>query len=285
MPTIYSHDEAVAAYTSYTSYIKLLHLAQPGPRWTLKYPPPGDWPQITEEDFACDGTTDVALEFMRHIPQWEDDGPEFIPNLGLVSYLNPALIKSQREHSEEMRQSRSQPEPDVPGHLVCLGSNQGETEDYFNVYLDTKHGLVLVEQIDYKLMPDLGIPECERGDSDDFDGEEFWDQYEYPDPLAFKISEDAEVHYEFYDIKPFFEACERKLRSLEWCPSFRGRGGLVADEGPWLDRAAVEERRGIMRDTGWPAETWNKPVAQWIIRELDGERDWDAEDIFGPAPD
>lgn len=59
----------------------------------------------------------------------------------------------------------------------------------------------------------------------------------------------------------------------------------MEDEGPWLDRAAIEERRRIMRDAGWPAETWNKGVAEWMIRELDGERDWDAEDIFGPGRD
>ncbi|KAK8084060.1 hypothetical protein PG996_002841 [Apiospora saccharicola] len=94
-----------------------------------------------------------------------------------------------------------------------------------------------------------------------------------------------EVNYEVYAIRPFFEACERRLRSLAWCPSFRPGHALVEDAGPWLERAAMGERRRVMRDAGWSVETWNKGVAEWMIRELDGQRDLDAEGILKPGQD
>ncbi|KAK7923670.1 hypothetical protein PG985_007741 [Apiospora marii] len=170
-----------------------------------------------------------------------------------------------------MRQSGSSPLSSDPGHLVCLGCNLGEVEYWFSVYLDTKHGVVLVEQVDSKLCPDLGIPQC--SDPAIVENED----YEVPETLYY--DEEMEMHYEFYDIKPFFEACQQKLRSLEWCPSFRGRG-LVQGEGALLDKKAMEERRNIIWDAGWPAETWNRDVARWMIRELDGERGLDAEGIL-----
>ena len=208
---------------------------------------------------------------MRHIPQWEDDGPEFMPKLRLKSNIEQERIEKKRKRSEEMRQNGSFPQSAVPAHLVCLGSNLGEVEYWFSVYLDTKHGVVLVEQVDFKLCPDLGIPQC----SDPAIVED--EDYEVPETIY--SDEEMEMHYELYDIKPFFQACEQKLRSLEWCPSFRERS-LVQEEGALLDKKAMEERRKIIREAGWPAETWKKDVARWMIRELDGEMDLDAEDIL-----
>ncbi|KAK8087652.1 hypothetical protein PG997_002613 [Apiospora hydei] len=163
----------------------------------------------------------------------------------------------------------------MPGHFVCLGSNQSEQEYWYNVMLDTKHGVILVEQLDPGICPDLGIPQCTDVDIGDED-------YELPEMETF--DEATEVHYEVYAIRPFFEACEQKLRSLEWCPDFWDHS-LVEDAGDGLDRDAMAERRGIIRDAGWPAEKWNKDVAQWMIRELDGERDLDAEEICKPDRD
>ncbi|KAK8087653.1 hypothetical protein PG997_002614 [Apiospora hydei] len=205
---MYSHDETVEALSS---YLKLLDRVHSGPE-CLQFPPQGGWPQITKSGFACLGITDETLELLRHVPQWETRCLDFMPRLSLDSYIDPRLVAAWNENSERLRGGEENvPTSRVPPRLVLLGSNQEAEEYYYKVYIDTKHGAVLMEQNAGNIWPELGIPQCKdevKRDADVLPGPDPWG----PD----------EMEYAYYRIQPFFAACEQKAALARVVPGLRG---------------------------------------------------------------
>ncbi|KAK8043846.1 hypothetical protein PG994_012684 [Apiospora phragmitis] len=162
---------------------------------------------ITKEGFACLGFTEEALELLRHLPQWDLGGPEFVLGLALECYLDPRLIAYWNEHSDKLRRG--------DGEEATKTQKSTTTK----VFLDTKHGVVLMEQNVGNVWPEMGIPTCnEEVKLDDEDS------MPEPDPWG-----PEGMEYAYYRIQPFFAACEQKLRSLEWFPGYVDREGCLME--------------------------------------------------------
>ena len=67
----FSRDELVSELTSYYEFLVSLYL----PASRLKYPPPGGWPELTDDFLAPLNKNGVVTDLIRHLPYVE--GEEF----------------------------------------------------------------------------------------------------------------------------------------------------------------------------------------------------------------
>ncbi|KAI4871185.1 hypothetical protein F4820DRAFT_8721 [Hypoxylon rubiginosum] len=262
---LYSHDETVAAITSYYEFVSRAHAISVGSK--LLHPPPEGWPQLTADCdvVACLGLNDEALHLIRHIPYFEfSDSLHILPDVQPKSYIDDQRLMAaarQRSSGEPERASNSE-EEDLgrpPPHLVLLGHVAEGREYGHDAWLDTKLGNVVMGNYHRQARPDIGgIPE----DGNDPNP----DDHSY-DNLFRAYGSGGEGCV--WRIGTFFAACERNLRELVWMPGMdEGDGGwILADEGesPYamLD---YEHRKRIMRDNGWPGDGWNP---DGVVEELD----------------
>ncbi|XXG95827.1 hypothetical protein Hte_002098 [Hypoxylon texense] len=276
---LYSHDDTVAAITSYYKLVSRAHAISVGSK--LLHPPPEGWPQLTANgDVAARlGLGDEPLNLIRHIPYFEfSDSLHILPDVQPKSYIDDQRrMAAARQRgaergggeSDEAQTSSSSSSSNTggeedskrpPPHLVLLGHIAEGREYGHDAWLDTKLGNVVVGNYHGQARPSIGgIPE--DGNSDP-DGDDHLYDHLF---RAYGLEGEGCV----WRISTFFAACERNLRELVWMPGMdEGDGGwLLEDEGgsPYaiLD---YEHRKRIMRDNGWPSDGWNP---DGVVEELD----------------
>lgn len=71
MSSAYSHDETIAAITSYYKLVSKAYAITRNS--TLLHPPPKGWPELGRAEVAAGlGLSDAAVRLLRHIPYFED---------------------------------------------------------------------------------------------------------------------------------------------------------------------------------------------------------------------
>ncbi|RYP67029.1 hypothetical protein DL771_007448 [Monosporascus sp. 5C6A] len=257
----YSHNAAVTAITSFYEMVMRAHSEKAG---ELRYPPPGGWPQITQEPFAALGKTDTVIELMRHIPyiqatRW--GGEVHIMNQTVaVNYIDDSYCQDMARRSQEMRDAgkeREGGENPIGPDVLCLADRGEECEYGYDILIDTKNGVVVLER-EYYQIPDY----CYRG-AIAFDDE---DEYIKANPEPWRDNPP-------FPIEVFFEMCKRQFRVMNWIPLLEpnGRGRVYelptdhAPGGPGDRGHAL--RMQIFRESGWPGSDgegrgWDRDTAE-----------------------
>ncbi|KAK8061070.1 hypothetical protein PG997_015291 [Apiospora hydei] len=261
----YSHDETVAAITSYYKLVSKVHAITRNS--TLLFPPPEGWPELGRAEVAAGlGFSDEVMRLLRHIPYFEDsEAVQILPDVQPHSYIEPQRIELYAElgkRSSAAGEGEETPKP-LP-YLVSLGCNAPDREYGHDVWLDTKRGIVLVGSY-HDVRPDIGVPEDGIFSSSDDDNNNEGDYEDLFTEYGQKGSGRS------WRVGTFFAACERNLRELMWMPGMdEGDEGWMLDKGesPYaiLD---YEERMRIMRSKGWPGDSWDpEAVADEVDRLL-----------------
>ncbi|KAI1140796.1 hypothetical protein F5Y05DRAFT_287078 [Hypoxylon sp. FL0543] len=255
---LYSHDETVAAITSYYKLVSRAHAVSTDS--TLLHPPPEGWPQLSADSGLVSGLgfSDEALNLIRHIPYFENsDLLQILPDVQPCSYIeNQRLLAVANQRNSEQGGDGGETSP--PPHLVLLGQIPQQREFGHDVWLDTKLGNAIMGNYHAQARPSIGdIPEDGiYPDANDHSYDNLFSKYgQKGEGCTWRIS-------------TFFAACERNLRELEWIPGMdEGDNGWLLDEGesPYamLD---YEHRKRIMRENGWPDGDWNP---DGVVEELD----------------
>ncbi|KAI2464692.1 hypothetical protein F4781DRAFT_439329 [Annulohypoxylon bovei var. microspora] len=214
----YSHDETVAAITSY--YKLVSRALAVGTNSTLLYPPPEGWPQLTNPDVVAGlGLSDEAISLIRHIPYFkyiEEDR------------LQLAAIRGKSVRNGESEQASNTDEDSQPPHLMKLG----------NVIMGNYHCQVQFDANDAScdgICPDV-------------------DDHSY-DNLFSAYGQKGEGCS--WRIGTFFASSERSLRELGWLPGMdEGDGGWIIPNESEAVCAMLdwEHRKQIMRHNGWPGD-------------------------------
>ncbi|KAK7936731.1 uncharacterized protein PG986_015169 [Apiospora aurea] len=265
----YSHDETVAAITSYYKLVSKAHAIARNS--TLLHPPPEGWPELGRPEVAAGlGLSDEAMRLLRHIPYFEgSEAVQILPDVQPHSYIEPQRIELYAERGKrssaagdtDKAAGEGEKTQKPPPHLVSLGCNAPEREYGHDVWLDTKRGIVLVGSY-HDVQPDIGVPEDGVFFSDDDDdGEEYENLFsEYGQKGSGRS----------WRVSTFFATCGRTLRELVWMPGMdEGDEGWMLDQGesPYaiLD---YEERKRIMRSKGWPGDSWDPEAVAEEVDQL-----------------
>ncbi|KAI0838304.1 hypothetical protein F5Y06DRAFT_269102 [Hypoxylon sp. FL0890] len=262
---LYSHDETVAAITSYYKLVSRAHAVSTDS--TLLHPPPEGWPQLTADSdvVARRGFSDEAINLIRHIPYFENsDALQILPDVQPKSYIEEQRLLTAARQRNPPRDGESEGEvkggeDSPPSHLVLLGHIPQQREYGHDVWLDTKLGNVIMGNYHAQVRPSIGdIPE--DGIYPDADDHSY-------DNLFSGYGQKGEGYT--WRIATFFAACERNLRDLVWIPGMdEGDGGWILPyegESPYA-MVDYEGRKRIMRDNGWPDDGWNP---RGVVEELD----------------
>ncbi|KAI1459731.1 hypothetical protein F4805DRAFT_51599 [Annulohypoxylon moriforme] len=256
--SLYSHDETVAAITSYYTLLSRAHA--PNSWADLQYPPPEGWPQFDDPDVIAGlNLTDEALELVRHIPYFLRDELHLLPDVGSYSYIEDRELSRAAESGASLRRGETTPgEDEAPSHFVLLGGIIETRDRGSDFWIDTKRGNAVVGNWHGEgltgpyIRPDGIYPE-----PDDNSYVDLFHRYDgYGDHNCWRIS-------------TFFPACERLLRELEWIPGMdeddinRLYETESRDSDCWLD---FKQMRQIMRNNGWPGDDWNP---DGVLAEMD----------------
>ncbi|KAI1082487.1 hypothetical protein F5B20DRAFT_531518 [Whalleya microplaca] len=244
---LYSHEETVAAITSYYKLVSRAHaITTYSP---LLYPPPGGWPQLTDPDVVTGlGFSDDALDLVRHIPYFENsDIFHIVPNVQPKSYIGELRLEAAANLGESVRNGESHQASNP--HIVLLGYRAPGREYGHDIWLDTKLGNAIMGNYHGQVQPYIGDI-AEDGNDPDPDDSSY-------DNLFYEYGQKGE--YLYWRIGTFFAACERNLRELVWIPGMdEGDNGWLLDEhGDSYTILDYEHRKRIMRDNGWPGDSWN----------------------------
>ncbi|XDG05231.1 hypothetical protein ABKA04_004846 [Annulohypoxylon sp. FPYF3050] len=261
----YSHEETVAAITSYYELVQRAHAI--ARKRDLVYPPPEGWPQLNDPDVAAGyGYNEDCLKLMRHIPYFEySEGMQILPDVEPCNYIDKLRHRIAKETGEYIRRggdmadskdsedSEDSEERYIPPFLMVLGLIPHEREYGSSCWVDTKLGEILVGNYHGEDFVNIGEePDCMDVDPDDHSYDNVFYEYDQEgQSLAWRIS-------------TFFAACERQLKELEWIPGMsEGEDGrIIQDETSSFSMLSMERRKQIMRDNGWPGDNWNPEAAR-----------------------
>ncbi|KAI6081543.1 hypothetical protein F4821DRAFT_248980 [Hypoxylon rubiginosum] len=247
---LYSHDDTVAAITSY--YKLLAHAIHSTE--SLLHPPPEGWPQLHDPDVVLGlGYSDEALNLIRHIPYFEQsDIFQIMPDVQPKSYIEVFHLERYANWGRILRSgSYNEPEDErgIPSHLICLGIRAEEREWGHEMWLDTKLGNVIVGSNHAQVPPDMVIVPEDCNSWDDSYSNLFFDYGHEGEGFAWRID-------------TFFAACERHLREMHWIPGLTSYVLHIDGEGNDIALLRNEQRKQIMRDYGWPGDSWDAWAAQ-----------------------
>ncbi|KAI0892931.1 hypothetical protein F4806DRAFT_499455 [Annulohypoxylon nitens] len=241
----YSHEETVAAITSYYKLVQRAHAITN--RGDLVHPPPEGWPQIDDPDLA-DGEPEYnedCLKLMRHIPYFKDaDRIQILPDVQPCGFIGYIRCSKYEEDPDQ---------PYIPPFLMMLGAIPHEREYGCDCWLDTKWGDILVGSYHDQGCVDIGTEQdCIDAEPDDHSYDNLFYEYEqHGAGSAWRIS-------------TFFAACEKQLKELKWIPGMSEgeEGRIIQDETSTFSMLSMERRKQIMRDNGWPGDNWNPEAAR-----------------------
>ncbi|KAI1210175.1 uncharacterized protein F4807DRAFT_424113, partial [Annulohypoxylon truncatum] len=194
---LYSHDETVAAITSYYELVARAHAITD--RSELLHPPPEGWPQLNDPDVVAGfGFSDEALELIRHIPYFEcSERVQILPDVEPHNYIERDLLPGVADRGKSIRRGEAEYGEDrTPPHLVLLGFIPPLREYGSDVYLDTKLGNVIIGNYHCNVQIGLGV------ESDAIYPEPDDNSY---DDLFKDLDSDGEGSC--YRISTFFAAC------------------------------------------------------------------------------
>ncbi|KAK1829721.1 hypothetical protein QBC39DRAFT_355741 [Podospora conica] len=249
----FSHDVAVTTITRYCRLIDRLH----GPG-TTKYPPAGGWTQVEAHLGEHLNLGPEAVRLIRYLPHCEYHiVPECRPRnypAGFDHVL--ATIAETKKPPRPEYEGFPELDPEFPPHIFELAG--GGYRMGCRLAIDTKRGVAIWHNTNEDSLA-KGCPEPDAAPEIDFD----------PDPEA---HEPLYTHRGWraaptYRIETFFAMAEEQLKLLNWIPRLDSGGGEI-DE-PRVYGVLDEEQQGrikIMKDAGWPAETWDyfhAPQVTW----------------------
>ncbi|KAK8022111.1 hypothetical protein PG993_012878 [Apiospora rasikravindrae] len=211
----YSHDETVAAITSYYKLVSKAHAITRNS--ALLHPPPGGWPELSRPEVVAGlDLSDEVIRLLCHIPYFEDsEDVQILPDVQPHSYIEPQRIELYAERGKKQSSATSDADsttqdneetPSPPPHLVSLGCTAPDREYGHDVWLDTKRSIVLVGSY-HDVQPDIGVPEDGVSSSpSDYDDDQAYENLfsEYGQKGSGRS----------WRIGTFFAACERNLREL-----------------------------------------------------------------------
>ncbi|OTA94879.1 hypothetical protein M434DRAFT_394249 [Hypoxylon sp. CO27-5] len=279
--SLYSHDETVAAITSYYELVsRALGIATYS---KLLYPPPEGWPQLADPDVVTGMfSTEEAMRLMRHIPYFEaSDMVQIFPDVEPISHIDEERVRYSAYVGEALRNGAvgQKSELKIPPYMVWLGHPPHEREYGQSLWLDTKLGNVVLGNY-HGMVTVRGIGDT-RADG-------IWPDDDSYEDLFVECG--IRGYGTPFRIATFFAACERQLRELEWLPGMDEDSGedgfLLINFNDFVNtNLTYEQRKKIMLDNGWPGDSWNQKGAKKDINRLleiedeedDSDNDGDGE--------
>lgn len=143
----YDQDEVVAELLSFYEFLLGIHLSDNA----LMRPPPGGWPNISQEDLDFLEKDDVVISLLRHIPyirqDTENDGPQVYEdtmcNDFRGKYFEYAAIRFQdREFSELMDVFEDEGNEDLFAPYTATLFRQESGQHGWYLFLNTQDGTV-----------------------------------------------------------------------------------------------------------------------------------------------
>lgn len=286
-PAGYSHDEAVAAITSYYKLVARAHAISGSYGLDLLHPPAEGWPQLSGDDAARRlGKSAAAMALIRHLPYFEvPDVVHIVPGVASLSYMAPPNLapRTPGAPSEPPAAGGEETTPGLARHLVFLGEPPDLMEFGSDLCVDTQAGTAVLGNFHDETHPEL------------FCDEDGWDAVTALAGAG--ADEDQEGRYDglfaehgrpgaawCWRVGSFFAACERNLRELRWVPGVEeeGQRGHLHSEGEGEGEGEDEDededegrfalglgtRRRLMRAHGWPGDGWNPRAARREVRRL-----------------
>ncbi|KAI0101945.1 hypothetical protein F4776DRAFT_497021 [Hypoxylon sp. NC0597] len=262
--SLYSHEETVAAITSYYELVSSVHSIATYSK--LLYPPPEGWPQLAGDDMAAGLLhSEEAVKLIRHMPYFDmPDMIQILPDVEPISYIDEERVRRFAYVGKALRNGAipQKGERNIPPHIVWLGHRPHEREYGHSVWLDTKLGNVILGN-------HHGEVEFSGVAGTQADG--IWPDDDSYDDLF--VVHGIRGHGVPIRIATFFAACERSLRTLEWLPGMDediGEDGFLLDDMDDLENTNLtyEQRIKIMLDNGWPDDDWNVEGAKRDLKRL-----------------
>jgi hypothetical protein len=251
-------DEIVRTITNFYTFLTKLHI----PESSLKYPPPGGWPDITPETTKKFNKMPLVVDLLKHLP-----------------YID-------KKHAGEMI-THVQYKCDVVDWSVYTTEdfNREGASNYRTAEAGIRHWISSIEE-EQKRQGEIGEIDAKDNGNDSGDESDGWgEEWEIFDPGSdpevtdrpnligiaqgyescgrdftldvFKgVMYDDQIRCNFlggWDVEEFFQELQQKFESLELVPI---RGEMLE-----ADYEEVNEYREIYRSHGWPGGNFKKEEA------------------------
>lgn len=269
----WSTEQTIACIRDYYQFICKMYVRHAA----VEYPPPGGWPQITNERAKALGKSEEVAALLRQLP--------YIVHRGTSMCTTPCApytwFQDWRQDFANMTEDFSSDDADdiklltegfsacenTPPHVVGL-TTAGRDDDIY--LIDIKHGIL------YWIGCPTGLDmahECDR-------------ILEYPDEWAPENEVEWREEGSAFFIPRFFELQKQKFRDLHYVPT-HGLKILHASTNNPEGQKRVSMLQGIWREHGWPdAEDFDKEKCLAAIEKAMEEKfpDYFVSEYLPPEP-